>query len=238
VVLNAGGEKVLCFPNGEFVRFSDGKTLALDDKTLNQLGPQNWIGAGDRVTTPVVDNGVCYKMGPNGVVAFRLRPLKGDQVDVEIVKDIPFNTNKFPFYYGACNCASPLFHQGLFYVVNDFGTLSVIDMEKGEVAYQKQLDIEIFMPYSTPDNRLKGGASASPTLAGNRILIFGNQGTAIAIEPGRTFKQVARMRLENQAENQPPWSFQHQDATMTEPVFEGERMYYRSENALFCVGAR
>jgi len=114
VVLNAGGEKVLCFPNGEFVRFSDGKTLALDDKTLNQLGPQNWIGAGDRVTTPVVDNGVCYKMGPNGVVAFRLRPLKGDQVDVEIVKDIPFNTNKFPFYYGACNARRRCFTRASF----------------------------------------------------------------------------------------------------------------------------
>jgi hypothetical protein len=238
VVLDAGGEKVLYFPNGEFVRFSDGKTLAIDDKTLAVLGPQGWTGAGDRVTTPVVDNKVCYKMGPNGAVAFKLRPLKGDQVDVEVLKDVPFNTNKFPFYYGACNCASPLLHQGLLYVINDFGTLSVIDMEKGDVAYQKQLDIEIFMPYSVPDNRLKGGVSASPTLAGNRIFIFGNQGTSIAFEPGRTFKQVARMRLENQPENQAPWSFAHQDVTMTEPVFEGERMYYRSENALFCVGQK
>jgi outer membrane protein assembly factor BamB len=239
-VLNAGNEKILYYLNGEFVRLSDGKTLDLDDKKLTILGPAHHTDiSANRIAAMLVDDGIAYKIGDGRkVVAFKIPALNGDKVEPEIIREIPIDISKFPYYYGACYDASPLIHQGLMYLVTDFGALTVLDLKTGETVYQKQLDLEVFMPYSSPDCRLKGGVSASPTLAGKYIYFFGNQGAVLIIEPGHTYKQVARLRLESQPENQPPYNFQHQDVTMTEPVFEGDRMYYHSENALFCIGPK
>jgi len=240
-VLNAGNEKVIYYLNGEFVRLSDGKTLDLDDKKLNILGPENHTnGTANRIAATLVEDGVAYKVcNISKMAAFKLPALAGDKVDPQIEKEIPINTpGKFPYYYEYFYDASPLLHDGLIYLITNMGGLSVIDVKTGETLYQRQLDLEVFMPYNSPDCRLKGGASASPTLGGKYIFIFGNQGAVVVIEPGRAFKQVAKLRLESFPENQAPWSFQHQDVTMTEPVFEGERIYYRSENAMFCLGSK
>jgi outer membrane protein assembly factor BamB len=234
VLLPAGGAKVLYFLNGEFVRLSDGKTLTLDEKKLAVLKPVNYTQHdANRVAAPVVENGVAYKIQNNkgGVVMFKLPPLQGDKVDPEIIREIPFGTPKFPYYYEPFYCASPLLHEGLLYCLNSFGTMTVLDVERGEVVYQRQLDLEVFMPYSG-NLLLKGGAQSSPTLAGKYIYIFGNQGATLILEPGRTFKQVAKLRLENVAGVRAV----HQEATMTNPVFEGRRMYYHAEASLYCVG--
>ena len=235
-VLDAGGEKVIYYLNGEFVRLRDGKTLGLSLEKLAALKPQNWTeGGANRVATPVVEAGIAYKIldGSGSVVAFRLPALDGDTVEPEIVREMPSNTDRFPYFYGAGYCASPLWYEGLLYCVNDFGVLTVLDAATGEVAYQRLLDLEIFMPYNGP-GLLKGGASSSPTLGGKRIYIWGNQGTCVVLEPGRTFKPVARNRIENFI---PGWQA-HQEATTTEPVFEGTRMYYRGEYTLYCIGER
>ena len=230
-VLPAGNEKVGYFNNNEFVRLSDGKTLSLDENTLKKFKTDTGLA----LATPVVDEGVAYKIVRNegGVLSFKLPPLEGDKVKPEFVQTAPFTTDKFPYYYENFYCASPLLHEGLLYCLNDFGILSVVDMAKGEVLYQKHLDLSIFMPYNgTP---LQGGAASSPTLAGKYIYIWGNQGTCVVLEPGRTFKQVARNRLENGSSTN--WR-PRQEATMTNPIFEGERMYYRGECAVYCIGPR
>ena len=234
IVVPAGDAKVLYFLNGEFVRLSDGKTLALDEKKLAVLKPMNYTQIdANRVAAPVVEAGVVYKLqtAKGGVVMFRLPPLQGDTVDPEILREIPFDTPAFPYYYENFHCAAPLLHEGLLYCLNDFGTLTVLDVGRGEVVYQRQLDLEVFMPYSGV-LLLKGGAQACPTLAGKYIYLFGNQGTTLILQPGRTFKQVAKLRLENVAGVRAP----HQEATMTNPVFEGQRMYYHAEATLYCIG--
>jgi len=222
--------------NGEFVRLCDGKSLALDAQLLKRLKPENYIdGAANRCATPTVADGVAYKItcAEGGVISFKLPALQGDEVEPEILREIPFTTEQFPHYYGAIHTASGLLHEGLLYCLSSFGVLTVVDMAKGEVAYQRRLDLDIFNPYNGAGN-LKGGAAASPTLAGRYIYIWGNQGTCITIEPGRTFTQVARNHLENFARGWPP----HQEATTTEPVFEGQRMYYRGEYTLYCIGPK
>jgi len=237
-VIPAGDEKVLYFLNGEFVRLSDGKTLALDDKVLRKLRPWPYVETyANRVATPTVDNGVVYKMTGRvgftfGAVSFKLPPLQGDKVEPEVIREIHFDTDKFSYYYEPGYCASPLLYEGLLYCLDDFGVLTVLDMDKGDVVYQRLLDLNVYMPYSAY-GYLKGGASASPTLAGKHIYIWGNQGTCIVMEPGRTYKQVARNRLERFSPNWPA----HQEATTVEPVFEGKRMYYRSETTLYCIGS-
>jgi outer membrane protein assembly factor BamB len=230
-VLQAGNEKVVYYLNGEFVRLSDGKSLELDRKILNILKPENYTdGTANRCATPTVADGVAYKItrADGGVASFKLPALQGDKVEPEIIQQVPFATDQFPYYYGSCHCASGLLHEGLLYCLNDFGLLTVVDMAKGEVAYQRQLDIDVVMPYNGAGN-LKGGSAASPTLAGKYIYFWGNQGTCLVIEPGRKFKVVARNRIENFTASWPA----HQEATTTEPIFEGQRMYYRGEYTLY-----
>lgn len=231
-VLSAGGDKVVYYPKGEFVRVSDGKTLSCDPKLL---GVQN------NIITPVSEGAIAYTIlhtaeqtyeGGEHAVAFRVPALEQDQVSPEIVAKVPLKMGNVPYYYNANICASPLVHDGLLYTVTVLGTLIVVDMNNGEVLYQRQLDLDVFMPYN--GGLLKGGASSSPTLAGKYIYIWGNQGTCVVLEPGRTFKQVARNRVENFNPVRPAW----REATITNPVFEGGRMYYRAERTLYCIGAK
>lgn len=56
------------------------------------------------------------------------------------------------------------------------------------------------------------------------------------IEPGRTYKQIARIRIEYLAAE--PFASRHQEATISAPIFEGDRMYIRGEGALYCIGPK
>lgn len=227
-IIPVGKEKVFFTPNGEFVRISDGKTLTVEGKIAGL--------SGNLVTSPVVDNnGVCYSIsGAYGnAVSFKIAALQGDTVTPEIIHTVQFDTYKLPHYYEPWFIASPLYHDGLLYCVGNNGNLTVVDMAKGEVLYQRQIDLDIFMPYN--GRMLKGGASSCPTLAGKYIYIWGNQGSCVVIEPDRTFKQVARLRIEEPI----VWGgAQRQEVTMSNPVFEGGRMYYRSEMHLYCIGSK
>jgi outer membrane protein assembly factor BamB len=234
-VLTVGNEKGVYYVNNTFVRISDGAMFSMDMAQVRKLKSKMTDLYSNSISSPVVDNGVIYLVVHNqgGAMSFKIPALQGDKFVPEIVSEAPFDVDKFPYYYESFYCASPLLHEGLLYCLNDFGVLTVVDMAKGEVAYQKQLDLEVFMPY-VGAGALKGGSSSSPTLAGKYIYIWGNQGTCIVIEPGRTFKQVAKNRIESFAPAGPP----HQEATSTEPIFEGDRMYYRGEYTLYCIGAR
>jgi outer membrane protein assembly factor BamB len=226
-ILSAGTEKVFFTPTGELVRLLDGKTLTLNGKVSTL--------AGSLVTSPVVDNGICYSItsGYGNAVGFKLSAVQDDKVTPEVIRAVQFSTAHLPYYYEPWFIASPLIHDGLLYGVGNNGNLTVVDMAKGEVLYQRMLDLDIYMPYN--GRMLKGGASASPTLAGKYIYIWGNQGTCLVMEPGRTYKQVARLRIEAPV----VWgSNQRQEVTMSNPIFEGDRMYYRAEHNLYCIGTK
>ena len=198
-------------------------------KILSVSAPQPWKCA-QRIATPVVQDGVAYMLAGDtgGAVAFKLSPLEGDIVRPLIEREVAFNVDNLPYSYYPCFCASPLLHEGLLYCLDDFGILTVVDMTAGQVLYQRLLDVEVFMPYT---GILKGGVTSSPTLGGKDIYIWGNQGSCVILEPGRTFKPVAKRQLLNPD----AWK---QEATTTDPVFEGNRMYYRGENTLYCIGPK
>ena len=221
-VLPAGNEKVAYFLNGEFVRLSDGKNVFADF----------WKLGDSRYSAPVVDRGIAYKIQSNsgGAIAFKPSAIAADKLTPEIVKEVKFDTNKYAKFYLKFYNAAPLYHEGLLYCVDEDGVLTVVDMEKGDVAYQKLLDLDLYMHHNFGAGR--GGAAASPTLGGKYIYIFGNQGSCVVLEPGRTFKQIAKNRLEQIVHGQ--WS-DRQEVTMTCPVFEGSRMYYRGEQNLYCI---
>jgi hypothetical protein len=222
-LIEAGGVKLAFFNNGEFVRVSDGKTLHVDF----------WKLAGARTSTPVVERGLIFAIYPHtgGVHVLRPGAVADDKLKVDIVKAIPFDTAKYPRFYMTSYNASPLLYEGLMYCLDDCGVLTVVDVEKGEVVYQRMLDLDLYMHHNFGVGR--GGSGSSPTLAGKHIYIFGNQGTCVVIEPGRTFKQVARNTLANLS--WPGHYLECQEVAETCPIFEGKRMYLRATDNLYCV---
>ena len=223
-VVKTGNATVAYFPNNEFVRVSDGKTLYVDF----------WKLGNARYATPVVRDGVIYKIKSNtgGVILFKPSAIVDDAVKPEVLKTVAFDTKTHPRFYLTFYNASPLLHEGLMYCVDEDGVLTVVDTVKGEVLYQKLLDLDLFMHHNFGAGR--GGAGASPTLAGKYIYLFGNQGTCLVIEPGRTFKQVAKNRIEHVL--WPNHWRERQEITITCPVFDGSRMYYRAQENLYCIG--
>jgi hypothetical protein len=142
------------------------------------------------------------------------------------------NCNQFPRWYGGWTTASPLFHEGLVYCLSEDGVLSVVDAEKQTIVYQKLLDLDLDM--STINWPIRGGACTSPALAGKYIYIFGDRGAGVVLEPGRTFKQVARNRLENVHVIAPPWCGYPEESASC-PAFEGKRLYFRALENLYCI---
>jgi outer membrane protein assembly factor BamB len=103
---------------------------------------------------------------------------------------------------------SPVVHDGLLYAANDQGLLTVLDAATGERVYEKNLD-------------LHGSIYPSISFAGDRIYVSTDEGTTVVIQPGREFKELARNKLE-------PFR--------SSLVFEGKRVYIRTEKKLYCIG--
>ena len=143
-------------------------------------------------------------------------------------KAIRIDTQEYPIHLWGVHVAAPLYHEGFVYGVSMDGVLSVVDVEKGRVVYQRLLAADLFIPPGWGGGAGNGLKRASPTLAGKYIYLFGNQGTCLVIEPGREFKQVAMDRLENVVNG-------HQDIMASSPVFEGRRLYFRTDGYVYCI---
>ena len=108
----------------------------------------------------------------------------------------------------------------------------MIDATKGELVYQKLLDLSPFMKHH---GIIRAGCSSSPTLGGKYIYIWDNQGSTIVIEPGRQFKQVAKNRIEQLYFRYGP---ERNESTISNPIFSGNRIFYRGEVNLYCIGPK
>ncbi len=215
--ITLGNEPLLVSPM-EIVRTRDGKVFAnLED-----------IGYTCPIPTPVVQDGVIYRIsdfyggvGDQKLDFMRLPASVDEPFKVPLEKRLTIPYEKFPKWHSTCAAASPLYHDGLVYCVSDDGVLSVVDAVKREIVYQKLLDADLWLMHNyTP---ARGGMASSPTLAGKYIYLFGNRGTCLVIEPGREFKQAAKNQLHGA------------ETSISCPVFEGKRMYYRALGTLYCI---
>ena len=103
--------------------------------------------------------------------------------------------------------ASALYHQGLLYAATRRGIIEVTDAETGKTVYRKRPDIgEIF---------------SSPTLAGGMIFYAGKNGETLVLRPRREYDEVAINKFER---------------VSSIPLFEGKRMYLRTDSWLYCIG--
>jgi hypothetical protein len=126
---------------------------------------------------------------------------------------------------------SPLIWDGIAYQVDIYQTLYAVELSTGTMLYRQELDLEGLMHYNAVP------VAASPTLVGKHILVSDNQGTTLVLEPGKVYRAVARNRIATQLER--PWPVPAQETlAYAPPLADGDRLYFRGEAYLYCVGAK
>lgn len=128
-------------------------------------------------------------------------------------------------------CA-PLYHDGLAYLVDGWGRLFVVDVNAGTLVYRQQLPLEPLVGVRSV------AVASSPALGGKNIYVFDNQGTCVVFEPGRTYKQVARNKIETWMPRPHSGEGWQEVSTFAAPVFDGKCIYVRGENSLYCIGEK
>jgi outer membrane protein assembly factor BamB len=127
--------------------------------------------------------------------------------------------------------ASPLVYNGLAYAIDEYGTLYCADLATGKTLYRREADFDELHSY----NHI--GVAASPTLLGKYIAVMDNQGSCLVFEPGRVFKQVAMNRIQTMLPRD--WPIPPQETIANgPPVPDGDRLYIRGEQYLYCIGAK
>ena len=109
---------------------------------------------------------------------------------------------------------SLLLHEGLLYMVNDGGVVQCFESKTGDVVW---------------DDKLDGGFSSSPMLAGGNIYVANEDGKLYVFKPGRKFELVAKNDLGTDGSG---------DGGFASPVFLDNRIYLRTLHALYCLGAQ
>jgi outer membrane protein assembly factor BamB len=216
------------------IHFTD--LVALDPKTGNEAWrlklPAGWgtpvatrIGDVDVVFTPkgglvrVQDGklladklGSCGANSPilqDGIVYY----IHGSAIAVRVPETVTDVVKPQIAWKGKAKAAgygfcSPVFHDGLLYACNDQGILTVLDATSGQLVYEERVN-------------LGGSIYPSISLAGDRLYVSSDNGSTVVLQPGREYKELGRNKLE---------SFR------SSLVFEGKRVYVRTEKNLYCIG--
>jgi hypothetical protein len=107
---------------------------------------------------------------------------------------------------GATDVPSPIYHQGQLYLVNDKGVATCLDGATGEFRWQ---------------NRLGGDCSASPVLAGDRLLASDERGRTHLFQVAGQIRPLARNALN--------------DPILSSPALSGSQVFLRSQHFLWCL---
>ncbi len=128
--------------------------------------------------------------------------------------------------------SAPLAHDGLVYIVASDGMLYVMDEITARLVYRRKLPLE-------PLETVRAvGLCAPVTLGGKNVYVLDNQGNCVVFEPGREYKQVALNRIETFVPRNHTGDGWKEVGPHAAPVFDGNRLYVRSEANLYCIGGK
>lgn len=196
-------------------------------------GHRMWAGAawreGSSIPTPVIADGVLYHMTGGGFMHKSKLPTSVEQM--ALVDEGKKCGQGFEVYKHIGFAASPLVHDGLIYMVDFMGRLTVVDAKTVEVVYRKDLGLGI--ETKTFVYQL-GCCYASPIVAGKNIYVLGATGIMVVFEAGREFKLVSKNRIEN-VTNPGQW-YELPEGFVASPVVAGNRLYLRGSENLYCIG--
>ena len=226
-----GSEDLVVDSFGVIARPSDGHVLwrAFDPPYYNIADYVSPTGEGRKLCSMI--------LGDKGTSKFAFLTLPetvAEPFQMADIKTCQYDVKAFPAWFSYDHCASPLLYEGLAYVVSVDGVLTVMDAVTGSVVYQKMLDLAPLMAHGGSSAGIsRAGCSSSPTLGGRHIFIWDDQGNTVVFEPGRTFKPVARNRIDRAHYSYGTAS--RNECTVSCPVFSGTRIYYRAEETLYCI---
>ncbi|OAI47567.1 hypothetical protein AYO44_01435 [Planctomycetaceae bacterium SCGC AG-212-F19] len=214
---------------GHVVRARDGKFL---------YGERNRAGGASSWAPPVILGDVVYlpRYGVKQLLALDFTRVSGDQWEpkrttIEIPSDKGIGLTPDGRRVDRPTPGSPLVVGDLAYMVDIYSTLYVFDLKQKTFLYHHDTELNGLFHYNAV------AVAASPTLIGKHIVIQDNQGTALVLEPGRTFRQVGKNRLATVLERW--WPIPAQETTgYSPPVPDGNRLYVRGERYLYCIGAK
>lgn len=189
--VHIGDYDVLITDGGDIVNVADGKTLATTGMPLDY-------------GSPFVQDNVIYGAYGATAQAVQLACTDAGQMSTKPLWRTGVDEDR---YY-----AAPLLVDGLLYLVNQKGVLSVLDAKSGEKVYSQRI-------------AFGGIFYQTPVLAGNVIMISSENGRSLLFKPGRSYEEISRPILE-------PFR--------STPVFEGKRMYIRTAtrtSKLYCIGS-
>jgi outer membrane protein assembly factor BamB len=210
---------------GHVVRARDGRLLYRE---------RDRVGGGSSWAPPVILGDVVYlpRYGVKQLLVLDFTGVGGTEwVPKRLSLDVPEGVGRRPDgrMIDRPTAGSPLVLDGLVYLVDIYGAFYVFDLKTKQLCYHRATELRGLFHY----NALP--VAASPTLVGKHIIIQDNQGTALVLRPGRTFRPVAKNRLATQLDRY--WPIPAQETIgYSPPVPDGRRMYIRGERYLYCIG--
>jgi outer membrane protein assembly factor BamB len=220
------GVAVFVSQRGDVVRARDGKLL------YSERGSS---GSSDTGWAPSVILGeVVYqpKFGVNHLNVLDFAGAGGDawkpkRTAIEVPTERQFNGRAVD----RMTAGSPLVVGGRAYLVDIYSTFYAVDLGARKLLYRRDTGLRGVFHY----NALPLAASA--TLVGKHIIIQDNQGTALVLQPGDTYRLVGKNRLATQLDRY--WPIPAQETVgYSPPVADGNRLYIRGERYLYCIGRK
>jgi len=154
---------------------------------------------GDVTPSPVYANDMLY-------VAVDGEALSAFKVDGS--GDVTATHKAWSFPEGLPDVCSPLCDGLRVYLLNSSGTLTVVDAIAGKKLYEQEFDFTY---------------KVSPSLAGDRVYLCGDQGMVVVCKAASQYTEIARSDIGEEL--------------LASPSFASGRIYIRGAKTLFCFGA-
>ncbi len=178
---------------GELIRVADGKKLPSQDWTIRE---KRWAF----FNSPFVDGNRVFVVhgaaGIQGDVYCMEIPATLAEINRRGLKKVWHTVASKERYY-----TSPVVHEGLLYIHSMGNRLQALDAATGKIIYSHKVP------------GMRGRAYSGILLVAGKLFVGEENGTAIFVEPGPEFKEIARVRL---GENR------------STPIFDGDTAYLRT----------
>jgi outer membrane protein assembly factor BamB len=218
-------QPVFVTQRGDIVRPSDGEFI-FRPRTSTSAGDTGWappVLLGQRMYHP--------NYGVSNIQVFDFAEDTASPETFTVSLGAEINRGPGGKWIDRWTAGSPVVWQDLAYQVDIYGQLYVVDLKTRKLVYRQPLELRGLMHYNAVS------VAASVTLVGKHLLVFDNQGTCLALEPGREFKQIGVNRIETQLERYWPLPAQ-ETLTYAPPLVDGDRLYIRGERYLYCVSEK
>jgi outer membrane protein assembly factor BamB len=224
-----GGKPVVISQRGDLIQPSNGEILFRPPGSA-QPGDVGWappVIIGDRLYQP--------KHGVTNLGIWDLSAAKPDNWEPRLLSTIQLpesvSRGEGGKWIDRSTPASPLLHDGLAYQIDIYQILYVVDLSTGKMIYRQEVPLDGLTHYNAV------AVAASPTLVGKHILVCDNQGTTLVIDPGRSYREVAKNKIATVLDRR--WPIPAQETlTYAPPLADGDRLYLRGERYLYCIGEK